>query len=337
MVSEVECGSFPSRSPSAVGKTLDSGLVKGRDTVVVSVNGGEFEVGRGVVDAQDTHDESTVLDNDFCLSDDYLARLRGALYYMMDRDETGAKYFEGDTIGLLMVGLPVATFRNEVLRKKLKTLVTGRHELPSGHSVNVERVLVMPQPMGAFFEYAFSCDLFDTLKEQINLIIDPGFFTFDWLMSRGLTPQDARSNSVKRGMSAVIRDIATFANEKESWNADIGRLCQQLDAHFSKGTPFTVFNKPIDVSNYIDAGKSVVNQAVASLVNSVGSGQDINNIILAGGGAPLYLEAIKKKFPHHNIVVTKSPVFSNVRGFQLAGEQQVLIQLRNAQKTSKAT
>jgi plasmid segregation protein ParM len=191
--------------------------------------------------------------------------------------------------------------------------------------------------MGAFFEYAFSCDLFDTLKEQINLIIDPGFFTFDWLMSRGLTPQDARSNSVKRGMSAVIRDIATFANEKESWNADIGRLCQQLDAHFSKGTPFTVFNKPIDVSNYIDAGKSVVNQAVASLVNSVGSGQDINNIILAGGGAPLYLEAIKKKFPHHNIVVTKSPVFSNVRGFQLAGEQQVLIQLRNAQKTSKAT
>lgn len=326
--SEVECDIFPSRSPIAGDKGLTAGLVQGRDTVVVNVHGTEYEVGHGVAKAQGTFDESAVLDKDFCLSDAYLARLRGALFYMMGKDKTGAEYFSGNHIELLMVGLPVSTFRNEELRNKLKVILTGTHELPNGRTVIVDRVMVMPQPLGAFFEYAFEKGMFDTMREQTNLIIDPGFFTFDWLLSAGLSPIDARSDSVNRGMSAVIKAIAESAKKKEGWTADTGMLTRMLDEHFRDGKPFMVYGTEYNVDDYIGAGKAVINEAVSALANSVGDGADIQNIILAGGGAILYRDAIQDKFPRHKILIMDNPVYSNVRGFQLAGEQQTILRLR---------
>jgi len=334
---KVECDLFPSRSPLAGDKGLTAGLVQSRDTVVVNVHGTEYEVGHGVAKAQGTFDQTSVLDKNFCLSDAYLARLRGALYYMMGSAKSGKKYFEGNKISMLMVGLPVATYRNEELRNKLKVILTGTHELPDNRTVKVERVMVMPQPLGAFFEYAFEKGMFDQMKEQTNLIIDPGFFTFDWLLTSGLTPIDARSDSVNRGMSAVIKAMVEAANKKEDWEADIGMIARILDEHYRDGKPFIVFNKEYNPNDYMSAGSAVVNEAVAALANSVGDGADIQNIILAGGGAMLFRDAIAKKFHRHQILVMDSPVYSNVRGFQLAGEQQMIRRIRQERLNAKVT
>jgi len=47
---------------------------------------------------------------------------------------------------------------------------------------------------------------------------------------------------------------------------------------------------------------------------------DIENIILVGGGAHLFMPAIKEHFPNHEIAMADDPVFANVRGFHVAGE-----------------
>jgi len=216
-------------------------------------------------------------------------------------------------------------------------ILTGTHELPDNRTVKVERVMVMPQPLGAFFEYAFEKGMFDQMKEQTNLIIDPGFFTFDWLLTSGLTPIDARSDSVNRGMSAVIKAMVEAANKKEDWEADIGMIARILDEHYRDGKPFIVFNKEYNPNDYMSAGSAVVNEAVAALANSVGDGADIQNIILAGGGAMLFRDAIAKKFHRHQILVMDSPVYSNVRGFQLAGEQQMIRRIRQERLNAKVT
>lgn len=335
--SRIECDIFPSRSPAASDKSLSAGVVQGRDTVIVNLHGSEYEVGRGVSKAQGTFDVSAVLDKDFCLSDAYLARLRGALYYMMGSSKkTSTKYIAGTHISMLVVGLPVASFKNKELSTKLKTALTGTHELPDGRTVVVDNVLVMPQPLGAFFEYAFENSMFETMRDQTNLIIDPGFFTFDWLLSEGLTINDQRSDSVNRGMSAVIGAVVEAAKKKEGWGAESGMLSRLLDEHFREGKPFVVYGKEVNVGEYLGAGKSVINEAVAGMVNKVGDGADIQNIILAGGGAQLYHAAIQDKFPRHRILVMKDPVYSNVRGFQLAGEQRVIQHLRAARKEAAA-
>lgn len=327
--STIECDIFPSRSPVAGDKSLSAGLIQGRDTVTVKVNGTDYEVGRGVAKAQGAFDKSAVLDKGFCLSDAYLARLRGALYYMMGSvKKPEVKYFDSNTISLLVVGLPVSTFRNKELPAKLKAKLTGTHDLPDGRTVAVNNVQVMPQPLGAFFEYAFEKSMLETMSAQRNLIIDPGFFTFDWLMSDGLAIVDQRSDSVSRGMSAVIKAIVEAAKKKFGWNAETSMLMRLLDEHFREGKPFNVYGKDVDVTEFLGAGKVVINEAVSALANNVGDGADIHNIILAGGGAALYQPAIQEKFPRHTIQVMNDPVYSNVRGFQLSGEQRVIQRLR---------
>lgn len=340
---QVMCGIFPSRSPAATSseQTLAAGAMQARDTVSIKIRKNTYEVGYGVTHAEGAFDETAVLDKGFCLSDAYMARLLGAVYYQMggprdNRADVGPKFFEGSTISLLVLGLPVSTYREPDLRDKLRAAVVGTHELPDDRTVNIRNVQVIPQPMGAFYEYAFQNNMFDRMSTQHNLVIDPGFFTFDWLMTDGLTPLDGRSNAVYRGMSAVMKAIAESIKRQESLGTDISTLTRLLDNHFRTGRPFFVGQKQIDVGPHIAAGHPVIYEAVSALGNLVGDGSDIQNIIVGGGAAHMYLDAIREKFPAHKVVVTGAPVFSNVRGFQLFGEQQVIGQLHAARKRTTA-
>ena len=51
--------------------------------------------------------------------------------------------------------------------------------------------------------------------------------------------------------------------------------------------------------------------------------QELEHIILVGGGAYLYTKAVRRRFPKHNITEVADPMYANVRGFQLLGEQYV--------------
>lgn len=321
--SDIECDIFPSRSPTASGRSLSAGLLKSRDTVTIKVGNTEFEVGHDVSLAQPAYDEGAALDKGFCLSDAYLARLRGALYYMKGTNrKNGAPYISTNRIGILVVGLPVSTYQDSSLRLKLEAKLKGEHPLPHGRTVHVERVRVVPQPLGTFFDFSFKGNKYDQMKKQMNLIIDPGFFTFDWLLiSSGLIPVDTRSGAVNRGMSGVLKMIAENINKQEKLDTDTSMLVRMLDDHFRTNEPFAPFGKVTDVTPYLHLGRSVAQEAVAAMTNTVGNGADIQNILLAGGGAAFYLEAIREKFPRHNIITVDDPVFSNVRGFQVAGEQ----------------
>jgi plasmid segregation protein ParM len=324
LMKAIECDIFPSLSPVSSGKGLGAGIFKARDTVVVNVGGTEYEVGKQVALAQGTNDESVILDKQFCLSDAYLARLRGALFYMRGRDSSGIQYTGSEHIELLVVGLPVNTFHDAAMRKKLHARLVGKHDLPDGRSVHVNLAIILPQPLGAFFEYAYKCGKIDSMKNQTNLIIDPGFHTFDWLLCNGLTPAEPRSGAVYRGVSAVLQIMVEDINKQEGFNTNPTTLSGMLNDYYRSGTPFLPFNKEIDVEKYQVRGMTVVNEAVSAMVNKVGDGADIQNIILAGGGAKMYQAAIADKFPHHKIIVMDEPVYSNVRGFQMMGEQQIL-------------
>jgi plasmid segregation protein ParM len=333
----IACENFPSHSPLSSDKGLAQALsgIKSRDTVAIKVDGIEYEVGKQVTLALGVNDESVVLGRNFCKSDAYLARLRGALFYMRGNDKNGIQYTP-DTIELLVVGLPVNTYRDKELAKHLQNRVTGLHCLPDGRSVTVERALVLPQPMGAFFQHAIKNSLLSSIKHQVSLIMDPGYFTFDWLMSSGMTPLDVRSDAVNRGMSAIFKIMAREINKQENLEMEESILTRMLDEHYRSGIPFSPFNVEVNLSNYECYGTPVVNEAVASMAAMVGSGGDIHNMLLAGGGAKFYHEAIQNKFPRHNVIYMEEPLYCNVRGFQMAGEQTVLAQRVKDRKVSTA-
>ena len=310
---DIQCGVFPSLAPQAsTGPDLASGLMQKRNTVVVDVQGVKYEVGKDARLAQDaTH--GRVLDPDYSMTNTHMALIKGALYYM------GQPH-----IDLLVLGLPVNAIQK--YEKKLAERVIGEHTIPSRHKdgeqqqsvVTISNCRVIAQPIGAFFDYSLRAGLYERMRTQTNLLIDIGYYTLDWIVAEGVKTIGARSDAHNGGMSAVLRTMA------DAIGAELGEQITDLslleDAIRTGANPY-FYGKEFDITEHKKLGKAKAEQFVSVLVNKVGSSMDISNIILAGGGAEFFKDVLADKFPKHDIITTRDPVFANVRGFQRAGQQ----------------
>lgn len=311
--SEIHCGIFPSIAPQASSITdLGGELFQRRNTVAVKVNGVHYEVGKDASLAKDASYGRT-LDPDYALTDAYMALVRGAIYYM------GV-----DSIDVLVVGLPVNSYESK--REELEKRLVGEHAIPSPRSkgvdgscrnVRVGNVRVLPQPIGAFFDYSMQQGRFQKMRNEMNLVIDPGYFTLDWVVAKGVKISIPRSGSHSGGMSSVLSTVGELVSR------DIGEQLSDyagIDDALRFGNNPRFFGKEFEISKYLPQAKEKARQFVAVLANKVGVAADIDNILLAGGGAEFFLDLVKEKFPKHSVQITPDPVYANVRGFQFAGE-----------------
>lgn len=324
---DVQCSLFPSVAPQAgSGPDLTGGVFQKRNTVAVDVSGVRYEVGKDAKLAQDAS-YGRVLDAAFSLTDTYMALVRGAMYYM------GVPH-----IDVLVLGLPVNTYAK--YHDDLARRMTGVHRIPdpndprSGHTIDIEvrATRVIPQPIGGFFDHAIRNNLYGRLKNQMNLLIDPGYYTLDWVVAQGVKMIDTRSGAHSGGMSSILGSMA------ESISREIGTQIADvsiIDDALRMGTSPRFFGKEFDMKDQLKVAKEKARQFVSVLANKVGhGGLDIDNIILAGGGAQFFLEVVQEQFPKHEISVTQEPVFANVRGFQFAGEQYAQSSAFNASRAA---
>lgn len=301
--SDIQCKLFPSVAPLAANLDLSGGVIARRDTVLVQVHGNRFEVGPDSELVLNTH-ASRVMHENFSGTTEYLALFRGALSYM------GV-----DRIDLLVVGLPVSSLSAKA--GDLKQRLEGTHPVAGGKTMTVRKILVLGQPLGGFIHYSLTHGLYSQFRETKNLVIDPGFFTVDWILAKGIQPIPQRCGSFAGGMHSVLRRVAQAISEEYQVNFDdYGVLDQAL-----RGEKLRLFGNDVDTVKYIPQAKPAVEEAVNAIVNSVGDGRDIDSIVLVGGGAPFFRTAIEHRFPSHRVWLVPDPVFSNVRGFQLAGEE----------------
>lgn len=300
---DVRCMAFPSIAyPSLDGR---SGWSTGdrRRTLMVPVGSLFYEVGPDVALAADTF-RARQLHDDYTESPEYLALLRGALAMM-----------KLSQIDLLVVGLPVALYAGR--KAALEKAMTGRHDIGDGKAVMVARALAVAQPQGALVHYASVHGKLSEIGSERSLIIDPGSRTFDWLVSQGMRLVTKQSHSVNRGVSDVLRLLA------QEISRDIGTPYRDLDAidlALRTGKPPVIFQKAYDIKRLMPLAESVAEQAVSSMKEWLDSPHSLQNIILVGGGAFLFRRAVKAAFPRHRIHELKEPMFANVRGFQLAGQ-----------------
>ena len=300
----IVCQAFPSIAPVASDRDLGVDRATRRNTMVVPVGKVRYEVGAEAALAQAT-DETHNLDDLYVLTDPYLAIVRGALRLM-----------RVSRVDLLMVGLPVSLFKKR--RAELEKRLQGDHDLGDSKSVHIARVKAMAQPMGAFLSYAVPHAQRDTMLRERNVIIDPGWRTFDWVVTQSLKVLDKRSDAVNKGMFAVVQAIA------DSVGAELGsRLSMfdldRIDTALRTKAPAKFFGQPVELEPFVDAGKRVVHEAITEMRRVVQDGSDIDNFVLAGGAAFFYRSELQKAFPKHRILQVDEPLFANVRGFQIAG------------------
>jgi len=304
---DIECRMFPSVAPVATKDSIDKYLDR-KDSVIVEVDGDHYEVGPDVMLAMPSN-AARSLDLDFVRRASYLALARGAMHYMGVR-----------RIDHLVVGLPVSSMK--ALADEVQAKFSGEHKLPNG-TVTVDQVEVTPQPVGALLDYASRHQMLRQVELSTQLLIDPGYFTLDFLVTQGRKMAAVRSGAANNaGMAAILRAIAERLSqrikERDGIAADITEgVLQRIDESLRTGREFRFNGKPEPLDDFVGAARHVIEDGLAKLRARVGSMADIDSILLCGGSAHMYEQAVSQMFGGYDIRIAKEPVFANVRGFQL--------------------
>jgi len=311
------CSMFPSIAPAAKPKLNVTGsILSSGETVKISIDGAIYMVGHDV-HLSATTSTARILDTSFPLTKVYDALVNGALYYIRE-----------PKIDILVLGLPMNTYDQH--RVELRERMVGGHTLPNparrknpgapeSISVEVAQVRVLPQPVGAFFNYCVPRGIYDQMQAQTNLVLDIGHGTFDWFLAKGNQPIQARCGAAFGGVSKIVDAVANAISPSLRENHP---LMEDLDLAIRTGQLAFVDGQEIDVANQYKAViADAVKESVSTMLRSVGNLADVRNILVTGGGASVFADELRKAIPARQLMMDTEPIFSNVRGFQMAGER----------------
>ena len=236
---------------------IKSGAIKQPQTIAVIVKDLMYQVGPdtpmllGGVSGRD-------LNSEYSRSNRYEALMLGTLAYMSEK-----------VIDVLVLGLPVSKFKSE--RERLSGLFQGKVQVPMfleadrTQTVEIKNVLVLPQPMGGFLDAVVASGQENWRGD--TLVIDPGFYTFDWIVvSDNYTYIASRSGAAHGGVASVLRAVADALEE------EFGKTIADLfpiDRALKTGEPMRFYGKSISLDKYKplinDKCKSYVSDMVARL------------------------------------------------------------------------
>lgn len=308
----IRCTAFPSLVAEPSQGTVGAEILGGgnRKTLIVNVKGASYEVGPDVEQLISTRDGRT-LHRGYSETDEYAALVYGALA-MMDLP----------VIDMLVMGLPVQAekARYEALKKRF----VGEHQINAYRKVEVKNVHAIAQPMGALVNYAFNNKLLNKMSDRTTLLIDVGFFTVDYVVATGTRLHDGRSGGHEAGVSEYLKRMQAALKSKIGEEIGLNRL----DVAVRKGgePSVRIFGKEHSLEDYRATADTAINDGMNTLLSRVGKSDDIDEVFVCGGGAHLYMKAVKARFPRHTVTMLEDPVFSNVRGFAVVGQMLAMKQ-----------
>lgn len=293
-----------------VSKNNTDEVVATAGRVPVSVDSDIFMVGPDAFMSQG----NSIGDVNYVARKEYKAFLRGAMHYMFCR--TGVYH----TIDLLAVGLPVSNFTSQ--KAELMNICRGAHEIPTPPllikglgptvKVHVDKVIVLPQPVGALSVFSTKCARANKSMGSV-LLIDPGFKTLDWVFSNGMNVDMARSGSFAGGMSSLLREISGLVGK----TLGVGFVdLVEVEKALSSGRIFAG-GRSHDFTPFAGIVKEASAKVVDKFFSALDIDREFDSIVLSGGGAKYYRDAIAEKFPGHIIQCEEDSVMDNVRGFYM--------------------
>ena len=212
----------------------------------------------------------------------------------------------------VVTGLPVSHYTQERVRQ-VQDLLGRAHEVrvSSGETlVKVERIKVIPQPFGSFFDLILNDEGKlkdpDKIRERVG-IIDIGFQTTDLALA---IPQfiESSSGSLDVGVRSIADQLSRDLSRKYSITLDTTEAEEVLRHKSVK-----IFGESVDLSEMIEERTREVAELILSYAHSLwGRGERLNRLILAGGGANI-LRSYFSTYP--NLHVPEEPSLSNVRGY----------------------
>lgn len=317
-VPAIAVNQFPSLAPRlSQGMSPQTVLNSRPNGSLVEVDGVEYFVGRDANLFSSGQEPRDVLP-DYCLSSKYLSLARRAMHYMW-LDEGGPGEL---VIKHLVLGLPLTTYKEH--REKLQSRLLGEHLLPdmtqpgSFRRITVENCSVIVQPQGALVSYGNANR--HIFEDHWSMVVDAGGGTLDWFVTRGRSPNWQRSGAYNKSMLACAYAVADKIDRGWRDNFDV---VERIDRAISdKRESFSVTGRSYVLADYEPEIIAVLKESVDRMQAKVGSFDGMDTILFSGGGSAVFYDYFRNRFPNlaHIMHIDEEPVFSNVKGFQLAGE-----------------
>jgi plasmid segregation protein ParM len=237
----------------------------------------------------------------------------------------GLMMAESNVIDVLVTGLPVSEAIKEDKVKELIAMMEGEHQVAPKRTVTVKKVVVRPQPAAAFVRmvYDHSADkrMSRIIREGQTVVVDPGFFSVDWVtLKAGGIIKESSGTSI-RAMYRVI-DAAAEAISRE-YGAG-GAVKTALERAMRDGDPELLANGEfVEYGPYLEAAAQKISRyALAQMKSDMALQDNVADIlVLAGGGAKLYEDAARELFPECRHVVTfDNSVTAIAEGYFLLGQ-----------------
>jgi plasmid segregation protein ParM len=225
---------------------------------------------------------------------------------------------ELDQIDRVVTGLPVNQYLDPELRERLAGQMRGEHQITPRRKITVGEVKVVPQPVGGFVDYVWGLPDASEIEDSRVLVVDPGFFSVDWvLISNGELRRQSCGTSLEA--SSVILDEAVRLIAQD-FGGNVGR--ERLEHTLRKGhAQVRLLGERVEVAPYLkkaaDKVGPIVTTRLRESLRKENASADL--VLLVGGGAGFFEEAIKDAFPQLKVSTPEAPVFANVRGFWRMG------------------
>ena len=278
----------------------DSGLRAGE--VLVEVNGEQwvaFAAPGRVQEGRELHENYTT-------SLAYEALFKASLLHAAG---------EGDVIDVLVTGLPVTQARDGSYVDAVVQMMTGTHRIAPQREVTVKQVIVVAQPIGTLTDVYCNSENAHIVEESVSLILDPGFFSVDWVLfdHRELVPKS--SSSSVRAMSVLL----------EACNEEIAKEhggipgTEKIEHALQSGRDFILlFGRQVSLEPFLKKAADRVIPGVMTAIKKTLrflNGRAVDCVILGGGGAQIYEQYAAREFPESLIVKPSNSVKSNAYGF----------------------
>lgn len=231
---------------------------------------------------------------------------------------------ERDTVDLLVTGLPVNQFQDPAFVAALKQRLAGTHQVTPKRNIQVTDVLVVPQPVGTFMSALWyeptESPLAETIQRGRAIVIDPGFFSVDWVSFDQASMQGSAGTDL-RAMSRVLAEMAILIR------ADYGDAptIEKLESAVRDGDADIIFKgSKIEIQEYFQKAADAVSRvALQPLQNDIrldGGSSSIDVVLMGGGGGHAYKAAAEALFPHAQVICPDTSVDTNAKGFWACGE-----------------
>ena len=247
----------------------------------------------------------------YCLSDQYLAFVRGAL-----------SYTNATQVQVLQLGLPLTTLATH--RKVLQAKMVGEHQLfdaeGNQYTCDVKSVGVSGQPVAAVANFM---NLPEAPALDVNdkvLLIDFGYFTTDWVViDYNLDIVLQRSGAEIGGMSKIIAKI--FEGLQDEVKRTLPPAIQVgIDHAMTKGQrQVRIRDTMYNFQKHIELTDTVAKSYMRAVSNKVGMVDDMRKIVICGGGAAFMKRHVQAMFGSDGLVMPDDSREAIAKGLYILG------------------